>query len=102
MTEMLYQKKGNSELTLHNSDYGNDEGHGETDAPEGHGPVTYGPSPKAHVGHKREGHTGGEERAGGGAAAHGKHGVTIWGCPLGAHGAVMVRKVTVTSTAVVF
>lgn len=36
-------------------DYGDDEGHGETDAPEGHGPVTYGPSPKAHVSHSEEG-----------------------------------------------
>ena len=82
--------------------YGNDEGHGETDTPEGHGPVTYGPSQTAHVGHKREGHASGAELWQAEEAAHVELGVTTWGCRPGGHGVVTFRQVMVTSTAVVF
>ena len=82
--------KAGPELTY--VDYGDDESYNEADAPEGHGPVTYGPSPNAHVSHKREGHTGGEElQQAEEAGAHDVNGALVLRCQPGRHSAVMVR-----------
>ena len=78
------------------------EGHGETEAPDGHGPVSCGSPLGGPAGHQGDGHTHGEQLRQAEAEAHDGCDVQVWECPPGGHGAVMVRQVTVTSTAVVF
>ena len=78
------------------------EGHGETEAPDGRGPVSCGSLLSGPAGHQEDGHTHGEQLRQVEAEAHDGHDVQVRGCPPGGLGAVMVRQVTVPSTAVVF
>ena len=80
------ERKPGREITeLNNRD---DEGHSETDAPDGHGPVTYDSSPDAHVGQQGEGHAGGAELRQVAEAAHLAPFILFWGCRPGGHGVV--------------
>ena len=80
------ERKPGWEITELNS--GEDEGHSEIDAPDGHGPVTYDSSPNAHVGQQGEGHAGGAELRQMEEAVHLARFILFWGCRPGGHGVV--------------
>ena len=65
------------------------EGHGETEAPDGHGPVSCGSLLSGPAGHQGDGHTHGEQLQQAEAEVHHGHDVRVRGCPLCGHGVVI-------------
>lgn len=65
---------GGSGTGIHIINYKDDEGHGEAEASDKHGPVTYVPLKSVFTGHQQEGHTGGEQLPQAEEEAHDGHG----------------------------